>query len=60
MYLLQQSSLPSGIFDRFTKIEQIHGHDTRQASELIYYVPKFSKSMSQNYVLLRATKYGEN
>ena len=24
MYLLQQSSLPSGIFDKFTKIEQIH------------------------------------
>ena len=56
MYLLQQSSLPSGIFDKFTKIEQIHGYNTRQASELIYYVPKFSKSISQNHILFRATK----
>ena len=62
MYFLQQNSLPPGIFDKFTKIEQIHGYDTRQATDLIYYVPKFSKSISQNHILFRATtqNYGEN
>ena len=60
MYLLQQSSLTSGIFEKFTQIEQIHDYDTRQASKLIYYVLKFSKSMSQNHILFRATKlWGE-
>ena len=37
-------------------VNNIHGYNTRQASELIYYVPKFSKSISQNHILFRATK----
>ena len=55
-YLLVHDELPSGIYENFTKIQQIHDHNTRRSKEIVYFVPRFSKSLGQNHILLRGTK----
>ena len=52
-YLLIHDELPSG---NFTKIQQIHDHNTRRSKEIAYFVPRFSKSLGQNHNLHRGTK----
>ena len=42
-YLLEQDELPSGIYENFTKIQQIHDHNTRRSKEIVYFVPRFFK-----------------
>ena len=55
-YLLVHDELPSGIYENFTKIQQIHDHNTRRSKEIVYFVPRFSKSLGQNHILHRGTK----
>ena len=55
-YLLVHGELPLGIYENFTKFQQIHDHNTRRSKEIVYFVPRFSKSLSQNHVLHRGTK----
>ena len=55
-YLLVHDELPSGIYENFTKIQQIHDHDTRRSKEIVYFVPRFSKSLAENHILHRGTK----
>ena len=55
-YVLVHDQLPSGIYENFTKIQQIHGHNTRRSKEIIYFVPRFSKSLGRNHILYRGTK----
>ena len=43
-YLLVHDELPSGIYENFTKIQQIHDHNTRRSKKIVYFVSRFSKS----------------
>ena len=55
-YLLVHDELPSGIHENFIKIQQIHDHNTRRSKKIVYFVPRFSKSLGQNHILHRGTK----
>ena len=50
-YLLAHDELPSGVYENLTKIQQIHDHNTRRSKKIVYFVPRFSKSLGQNHIL---------
>ena len=55
LYPLILDELPSEIYENFTKIQQIHYHNTRRSKKIVYFVPRFSKSLGQNHILHRGT-----
>ena len=52
-HLLVHDELPSVIYENFTKV---HDHNTKRSKEIVYFVPRFSKSLAQNHILRRGTK----
>ena len=44
-YLLVHDELPSGIYENFTKFQQIRDHNARRSKEIVYFIPQFSRSL---------------
>ena len=49
MYQLKYNRLPDVYYDQFTKIEEIHSHDTRQVKKALYFLPRVANSVGIAY-----------
>ena len=53
---IRASSDLDEVNENFTKIQQIHDHNTKRSKEIVNFVPRFSKSLGQNHILHRGTE----
>ena len=56
MHQLNYNRLPDVYYDQFTKIEEIHSHDTRQVQKALYFLPRVAKSFGKLQIADRGTK----
>ena len=56
MHQLNYSRLPDMYYDQFTKVEEIHSHDTRQAKKALYFLPRVAKSVGKLQFAYRGSK----
>ena len=56
MHQLNYNRLPDVYYDQFTKIEEIHLHDTRQVKKALYFLPRVAKSIGKLLIAYRSTK----
>ena len=56
MHQLNYNRLPDVYYDQFTKIEEIHSHDTRQVKKALYFLLRVAKSVEKLQIACRGTK----
>ena len=58
MYKYHNQLLPSVFNSFFTKVDQVHSYNTRNASKLSYYLPKYEQTMENSIFVFKALGYG--
>ena len=58
MHQLNYNRLPGVYYDQFTKIEEIHSHDTRQVKKALCFLPRVAKSVGKLQIAHRVRNYG--
>ena len=56
MHQLNYDRLPDIYYNQFTKIEEIHSHDTRQVKKALYFLLRVAKSVRKLQIAYRGTK----
>ena len=60
MHQLQNNKLPKLLENLFCEIDTVHGHNTRQASKIIYFRSRVKKCITQNLLAFRGSKLRTN